>query len=103
MEKRRSGRLCLDTFLKDVVKNAMTEKAPLDQATEKVKTHLSDGLLKTGDKDAAKFRRRKNSFSQEKTDFFFHTREEEDNNPCTTIVFFFLSCGLQLSEKQNNH
>jgi uncharacterized protein (UPF0332 family) len=33
----------------------MIEKARLDQATRNVKTYLTDGLLKTGDKDATKF------------------------------------------------
>ena len=33
----------------------MIEKARLDQATRNVKTYLTDGLLKTGDKDASKF------------------------------------------------
>jgi uncharacterized protein (UPF0332 family) len=33
----------------------MIEKARLDQATRNVKTYLTDGLLKTGDKDASRF------------------------------------------------
>jgi uncharacterized protein (UPF0332 family) len=33
----------------------MIEKARLDQATKSVKTYLTDGLLKTGDKDASRF------------------------------------------------
>lgn len=33
----------------------MIEKARLDQATRNVKTYLADGLLKTGDRDAARF------------------------------------------------
>jgi uncharacterized protein (UPF0332 family) len=33
----------------------MIEKERLEQATRNLKTYISDGLLKTGDKDAAKF------------------------------------------------